>query len=83
MHLWSQATVNIHHAALSSLLRPLRLPPGVSIPSLPGVSPVHLDLSCLRRVASTDLFNGPGVDGHDDDDDYCFVGPPCGACEGA
>jgi hypothetical protein len=39
MHLWSQATVDIHHAALSSLFRPLRLrSPGVSIPSFPGIA---------------------------------------------
>jgi hypothetical protein len=40
LHLWSQPTVDIHHAALSSLLRPLRLLPWVSIPSFPRVSPV-------------------------------------------
>jgi hypothetical protein len=40
MHLWSQATVDVHHAALSSLLRQLRLrpPPRVSIPSFRGVT---------------------------------------------
>jgi hypothetical protein len=37
MHLWSQDTVDIYHAALSSLLRPFRLRPRV-IPSFPSVS---------------------------------------------
>ena len=39
----SQATVEIHHAALSSLPQPLRLPPRVSIASFPGVQQFHLD----------------------------------------
>jgi hypothetical protein len=36
----SQATVEIHHAALSSLPQPLRLPPRVSIASFPRVQQV-------------------------------------------
>ena len=38
MHLTSQATVDLYHAALSLLLRLLRLRPRTSVPSFPGRS---------------------------------------------
>jgi hypothetical protein len=75
MHLWSQPTVDIHHAALSSLLRRLQLAPWVSIPSFPGFT----STSTVPNDWPTPPLKGPGAG----DDDDCCLGPLRGACEGA
>jgi hypothetical protein len=80
MHLWSQATVDIHHAALSSLLRPLRLRPPGQHSELPrGATGFALILTVPNDWPTPSPLKGPGAS----DDDGCCLGLPCGVCEGA
>jgi hypothetical protein len=66
MQLRSQATVEIHYAALSSLPRPLPPPPRVSIASFPGgCHRFHLDRNVpniSQLLTPTTPSNRPGAD---------------------
>jgi hypothetical protein len=50
MHLWSQVTVDICHATLPPLPRPLQLRPRVSIPKFPRYHQFHVNLDEPQRV---------------------------------
>jgi hypothetical protein len=68
MHLRWQATVDIHHAALSFLPRPLL---GSAFLASPGCHLFHLDLTDLIDWAHTLPSNRPSADNNADGDVQC------------
>jgi hypothetical protein len=84
MHIWLQATVDIH----TPLCLPFFVhsdcgPPRLAFLAFPGRHRLLLDLNCRQRLPSTPLLKVPGADDDADGDGDCYLGPPRGTCEDA